>query len=87
MQSTRCRLAALWCMIFNRFEPYGESERAEIEFSPSLSITLDMTRSTLEQILAPTESRIQSEHPWMAEGALRIHQATFSFQYSNLIHQ
>ena len=30
-----------------------------------------MTRSTLEQILAPMESRIQSEHPWMAEGDAR----------------
>ena len=29
-------------MIHNTFEPYGESERTDIEFSPTLSITLDM---------------------------------------------
>ena len=29
-------------MINTTFEPYGESERADIEFSPTLSITRDM---------------------------------------------
>ena len=29
-------------MIHNTFEPYGESERTDIEFLPTLSITLDM---------------------------------------------
>lgn len=41
-------------------------------FHPPFSITLDMTRSTLEQILAPMESRIQSEHSWMAEDAAAL---------------
>ena len=29
-------------MTHNRFKPYGEPERTDIEFSPTLSITLDM---------------------------------------------